>query len=183
MDRHIFFLTFVLLMSCEQKPKEQTEVSEQAGVPEQEVVQKTAEVEVMDFQQLQPLLSAKEGKTTIVNFWATWCKPCLKELPYFEEINDSLGSSGVEVILVSLDFPKKLDTQLRPFVEEHQLGSRVILLDDPRENVWIPKVDSTWTGALPATLIINKGARKFYEKSFDRATLQSELTTFLNPES
>ena len=166
MTRYFVFLSLLVLLSCKQKTEEK--------------IKESATVEVMNFKQLEPLLTAKEDKTTIVNFWATWCKPCLEELPYFEEINDSLGGSEVEVILVSLDFPKKLDAQLVPYVEEHQLGSRVILLDDPRENIWIPKVDSTWSGALPATLIINKYRRKFYEKSFDRASLKTEISTFLN---
>ena len=175
--RHFLLITLCLVCAISCKKQPQADVSE--------IVSKEAsmKVEVFDFAALEPLLQADENRTRIINFWATWCKPCLEELPYFEEINDSLGGSEVEVILVSLDFPKKLETQLIPYVEKHGLKSKVILLDDPRENIWIPKVDSTWSGALPATLIINKDKRKFYEMSFDRSTLKSELTTFLNTAS
>ena len=149
--RYNFLILLILgcMISCSKK--QQTDGS----------TEPSTSVEVFDFNGLEPLLQASGDKTRVINFWATWCKPCLEELPYFEEINDSLGGDGVEVILVSLDFPKKLESQLIPFIEEHKLGSRVILLDDPRENVWIPKVDSSWSGALPATLIINKKRRKF----------------------
>ena len=171
--RYNFLILLILgcMMSCSKK--QQTDGS----------TEPPKSVEVYDFNGLEPLLQASGDKTRVINFWATWCKPCLEELPYFEEINDSLGGDELEVILVSLDFPKKLESQLIPFIEEHELGSRVILLDDPRENVWIPKVDSSWSGALPATLIINKNRRKFYEKSFDRASLRKEIKTFLNPAS
>ena len=167
--RHIFLFVLILLFAISCKEKHRSEEPEAS----------TTQVEVYDFARLEPLLKADNDRTKVINFWATWCKPCLEELPYFEEINDSLGGSELEVILVSLDFPKKLETQLIPFVKENGLKSRVILLDDPRENLWIPQVDSTWSGALPATLIINKDRREFYEKSFDRASLKKEITTFL----
>ncbi len=85
------------------------------------------------------------------------------------------------MILVSLDFPSKLESQLIPFVKERGLEPQVVLLDDPHENDWIPKVDSTWSGAIPATLFLKDGERKFFEKSFTRASLFREVTKFIKP--
>ena len=106
------------------------------------------------------------GKPALVHFWATWCKPCIDELPFFEELNDSLGGKELEVLLVSLDFRDKLESQLMPFVAERRLESEVLLLDDPHENEWIPRVDSSWSGAIPATLILQGPKREFFDKTW-----------------
>ena len=122
-------------------------------------------------------MSSKTDKTLVVNFWATWCKPCIKELPYFEAAQTKY-KEDIRVILVSLDFPEKLESQLIPFVNENAIHSQVVLLDDPYENEWIPKVDSTWSGAIPATLIISGSKKVFYEKSFTQEELENEILKF-----
>jgi len=141
---------------------------------------KNEKIEVVNFEQLEAILDQKDDKIRIVNFWATWCKPCIEELPFFEELNDSLGGRELEVLLVSLDFPDKLESQLIPFVAERRLESEVLLLDDPHENEWIPKIDSSWSGAIPATLILHGPKREFFEKSFTRASLFKEVSKFIN---
>ena len=134
-------------------------------------------IEVLNLSELEPLLkNADAEKTYVINFWATWCAPCIKELPYFQELHES--QEDIEVILVSLDFPDKLESQLIPFIEKNKITPQVILLDDPDENTWIPAVDSTWSGALPATIIYNKNKRSFYEQSFTKEGLMSEVEKF-----
>ncbi|MCI2230137.1 TlpA family protein disulfide reductase [Polaribacter sp. MSW13] len=140
---------------------------------------KVTSVKSYTYNELKPLLEKNDGTTYIINFWATWCGPCVKELPYFEKINKEY--KNVEVILVSLDFPKQVEKKLIPFINKKKLQSQVIHLDDINEDVWIKAIDSTWSGAIPATLIYNTKNRKFYEKSFDYKTLENELKTFLKP--
>jgi thiol-disulfide isomerase/thioredoxin len=137
-------------------------------------------VKTYTYNELKPLLEKNDGKTYIINFWATWCAPCVKELPYFEKINQEYSDKNVEVLLVSLDFPKQVDKKLIPFINKRKLKSEVVLLDDINENVWIKAIDESWSGAIPATIIYNKNNRKFYEQSFDYKTLKNELRTFLN---
>jgi len=81
--------------------------------------------------------------------------------------------------LVSLDFPKQLESKVIPFVEDRNIKSQVLLLKDPDANNWIPKVDSSWTGAIPATLIYKADNRKFYERSFTYEELENELNLIL----
>jgi len=81
--------------------------------------------------------------------------------------------------LVSLDFPDKLDSNLIPFIKKNSIQPKVILLDAPNENEWIPKIDESWSGAIPATLIYNKNKRSFYEQSFTREELINELERFI----
>lgn len=135
------------------------------------------EIEVYNFAELEPLLSADDDLTYVVNFWATWCKPCIEELPYFEALQAE-NSESIKVILVSLDFPEKLKSQVKPFVKKRNIKSQVILLDDPYENEWIPKVDEAWSGAIPATLIFNKSKKAFYEGSFTPESLNEEIIKF-----
>ena len=139
-----------------------------------------SEIPTLDYKELKPLLNKKDNKTYVVNFWATWCGPCVKELPYFEKLNKDYKDNNVEVILVSLDFPKMKERKLIPYVEKQNIQSKVIHFDDVNEQYWIADIDESWTGAIPATLIYNKDKRKFYEQSFTQEELEQELQTFLN---
>ena len=151
------------------------------------VVKKVAEkidvsdikIETYNFEQLEPLLHLKDDKTYVINFWATWCKPCIEELPAFEKLNQKYKDKNVEVILVSLDFPKQVEKRLKPFIKKKNLQSRVIFFNDVNEDVWIKKIDENWGGAIPVTLIYNKDKRMFYQESFDYKKLENEVLTFI----
>ena len=136
---------------------------------------KSSDIPSMSYAQLKPLLHQTGDKIYVVNFWATWCAPCIKELPYFETVNKL---QEVEVLLVSLDFPKHKNKRLIPFVEKHKLQSQVVHLDDANENFWINDIASEWSGALPATLIYTQNKRKFYEQSFTQEEIINEINLF-----
>jgi len=136
-------------------------------------------VQSYTYNELKTLLEKNDGKTYVINFWATWCAPCVKELPAFEKINKEYATKNVTVILVSLDFPKQIAKRLIPFINKKKLQSKVVLLNDINEDFWIKAIDSTWSGAIPATIIYNGKDRKFYEQSFDYDQLETELQPFL----
>jgi thiol-disulfide isomerase/thioredoxin len=136
-------------------------------------------VPVYTFNELEPLLHLKNDTTYVVNFWATWCKPCVKELPAFEKLNEKYTNQKVKVVLVSLDFVKNYDSRLLPFIEENKIQSEVVLLNDPKSNVWIDKVSPLWSGAIPATLIYNSSKRQFFEQSFSFKMLENDVKQFL----
>ncbi|PWD98612.1 TlpA disulfide reductase family protein [Marinilabilia rubra] len=122
------------------------------------------EIKVSDFEGLEPALYKSNDTTYVINFWATWCKPCVEEMPGFLEAATAMKSEKVRFIFVSLDFPGQIDARLKPFVKKHDMADMVILLDDPDSNSWIEKVHPQWSGAIPATLIYNSVDRDFYEK-------------------
>lgn len=132
-------------------------------------------VKAYDYEGLQYFLNRKNDTTYVVNFWATWCQPCVKELPAFEQLNENFKKQKVKVLLVSLDMAKMAETKLLPFIKDKKLKSKVIMMRDPDANSWIGKVSGDWSGAIPATLIYNKKARKFYERSFTASELEKEL--------
>lgn len=138
------------------------------------------EVASFNFDGLSPIFNQKDTTTYVINFWATWCLPCVKELPYFEKLNEVYKDKNVKLILVSLDFPKKIETQLLPFLERKKVSSTVYVLDDPNANTWIEKVNEEWSGAIPATIIYKGDNQKFFEQSFTYEELEKELLLILN---
>lgn len=122
-------------------------------------------------------IEQSEDTTYIVNFWATWCAPCVKELPLFEEITEEYASDKIKVLLVSLDLKRDVDTRLKSFLEKKNLKSEVLFLDEKDPNEWIPKVTDQWEGVIPATWIVqaHKGPKIFYAKSFEDDELKSLL--------
>lgn len=127
------------------------------------VSSKAQEVGLINRAELYALLAKSDDTVRVVNFWATWCGPCVAELPHLEKLERQKGTDALQVILVSLDFPSQLQRKVIPFVKKRKLQSRVLLLDGGDPNEWIDKVEPRWTGSIPATLFLYKGRRIFYE--------------------
>ena len=136
-------------------------------------------IEVVDFDGLYSKIDLSVDKTYVINFWATWCAPCVKELPHFEEVNNELKYKNTEVILVSLDFPSQIESKLKPYLKKNKIKSKVILLDDSKMNTWVPKVSEQWDGGIPATLIVNASNYNFYPKPFKKEELFTEINKVL----
>jgi len=134
-----------------------------------------------DYKTFEYFLRQQNDTTYVVNFWATWCKPCVEELPNFEKLNSNYKDKKVKVILVSMDMSKQVETNLLPFIKRKKLQSKVIYLNDPDANAWIEKVDKSWSGAIPATVIYKNNERKFYEQSFTYEALEKEVQSITSP--
>ena len=111
--------------------------------------------------------------------WATWCAPCIKELPYFEQLHKE--NKKVKVILVSLDSQKDLEKKLIPFIERKKITAEVLLLSDKDYNTWLSKIDKDWSGAIPATLLLEGKKHLFAEREFENFTeLNDYVNSFIN---
>lgn len=139
----------------------------------------TESIPVLDFDQFEHMLYRDTDSVYVVNFWATWCAPCVREIPYFEALHERYASQGVRVVLVSLDFPNHLHSRLIPFIQERDMQSQVLLLDDANANRWIPMVDERWNGAIPATLIYRRDFRTFREGVISLAELEEIIHPLL----
>ncbi|WP_241910394.1 TlpA family protein disulfide reductase [Pseudotamlana carrageenivorans] len=180
MKLNVLFVAILIMASCS-KVKKKEDLSERVtndSVQEKTQVEKF-NLEVYDFNGFEKFLNEENDKIHVINFWATWCGPCVKELPYFEKINETYKDKNVEVLLVSLDLPHQYETKLKPFIIDKKIKSRVIALDDPDMNTWIPKVDATWSGSIPATIIYKNNQRAFFEQSFTLESLEKAIKPFL----
>ena len=155
----VLFAAAVFLASCAPEKKD---------APEQKINDAPAsELTVYErFDDFAPLLDVQNDTLYVFNFWATWCAPCVEEMPYFETLHEKTAGKKVKVCLVSLDFKKDLDRKLRPFLAEKKLQATVLMLADGRYNDWIDRVSPEWSGAIPATLLLKEGKRAFYGEQF-----------------
>lgn len=131
---------------------------------------------VVKFDRIEKIITTKTDEVQVINFWATWCAPCVKELPLFEKLGAE--RPGVKVTLVSLDFADKIET-VNAFMTRKSIKSETVLLDEIDYNTWIDKVDASWQGAIPATLIVNTrtGRRKFVERELADGELQQLIAS------
>lgn len=118
-------------------------------------------IEVVKFDQLEKRWTKNNDTLYVINYWATWCKPCVEELPYFIKLENEMKDNKFKLILVSLDFPRQKDIRVVPFLEKRNISTEVVILDDD-ENVWINKVNKDWDGAIPVTQFIKNGKQEFY---------------------
>jgi thiol-disulfide isomerase/thioredoxin len=137
-------------------------------------------VSVLNFSQLEPRLNQKNDTVYLVNFWATWCAPCVAELPAIKAVEEKYRNKKFKVLLVSLDMPGQLKSRLIPFLLSKKVTSEVVLLDDPKQNVWIDKVDPNWSGEIPFTVIYGKNFRETHSQAFDFKTLDQIVKQKLN---
>ena len=119
--------------------------------------------------------------TYVINFWATWCDPCVKELPDFERLNNNYKNRKVKVILVSIDFMTDYETRVVPFVEKKQLKSEVMMLNESKPNDFINKINPRWQGSIPSTMIINNAQKysDFFEKPVTYEFLEIKVKALL----
>lgn len=134
-------------------------------------------VPILKITDLEKRIKNDSDTTYIVNFWATWCAPCVKELPDFDSIAKTYKSEKIKVLLVTMDFKEELKNKVLPFIVAKKIYSEVLLLDEVNGNYFIPKISDAWSGALPATLIINqkKKFNHFFEKKLTYEFLKSEI--------
>jgi thiol-disulfide isomerase/thioredoxin len=141
-----------------------------------------AQVPMVNTEWISYMKEHKSDTVYVINFWATWCKPCIEELPYFEQLTAKYSNKNLKVILVSCDFKKQLDSRLIPFIKEKNIQSQVVFMDESNANKWIDKVDPRFSGAIPATLIVHgsSGFRYFNEGEMTFEELEKNVKPLIH---
>jgi thiol-disulfide isomerase/thioredoxin len=126
---------------------------------------------------VEQYMKAGNGEILVLNFWATFCKPCVAEIPSFIKIADKYKEQKVKLLLISLDLPSFYPTKVAGFAKKHKFKTPIVWLDETNADYFCPKIDKNWSGSIPGTLIINTqtGYRKFFEEEMDAVTFENEL--------
>lgn len=126
-----------------------------------------------------------ESKTPLViNFWATFCIPCIEELPYFLEAANTYKKDSLTLLLVSLDLEDEYPAGIQKFMNKHKIQVPVAWLDETNADYFLPKIDKNWEGAIPATLFINNatGYRSFKGDQLSKEELNLTIRQMLQPQ-
>lgn len=121
------------------------------------------------------------SQPTVINFWATFCKPCVKEIPYFQEVVKKYKAEGVQFILVSLDLKEAYPGKIKLFAAQRKFTAPLYYLDETNADLFCPVVDRAWSGAIPASLFINnkKNYHRFFEEELSKEKFETELKAML----
>jgi len=139
--------------------------------------QKIKSVKITDLEKI-----IAESKTPLlVNFWATWCKPCIEEIPYFQKVVQEHSKDSVQLILVSLDYKEEFPTGIAATAKKRKFTVPILWLDEINADYFCPKIDPKWSGAIPASLFINNKTiyRKFFEEQLSQENLKKEIMAIL----
>ena len=138
-------------------------------------------VKQMNIADLEAYISKSE-KPLVINFWATFCSPCIAEIPHFQNTIKEKYDGLVDLILVSLDLPDYYPSKIKSFVNQRNFSAPVVWLNETNADYFCPKIDHKWSGAIPATLMVNNKTRyrKFYEQQLTAVEFERELKGLSN---
>lgn len=135
-------------------------------------------VETIKFSDLQDKILYTDAPLTVFNFWATWCKPCILEMPHFDNLEAE--NKDIKVYFISLDFKQDFE-KVEKFLAKRNFKSEVFYLDEKDPDSYLRKVSPNWSGAIPATLFVTDlGKTFFHEKAFSKEELQNTVEKYLN---
>jgi thiol-disulfide isomerase/thioredoxin len=171
-------LIFITLLAACKSDIEQFQI--ERAVPIDVITSEGVSIEVYDFPNLNTMLEYDHDTLYPFNFWATWCQPCVNEIPYLDMIDSAYSDKAVRVVLISLNFVEDTEDLLIPFIIDKKIQSKVVLLDETKGDTWMPKVDPSWDGSIPATMFKHKDNKKFRVHAYTYEELVEEVEAFLS---
>jgi thiol-disulfide isomerase/thioredoxin len=135
----------------------------------------------IDIPRLEALINGNQGKVTIVNFWATWCPPCLKEFPDIIKLYNQYHDRGLEVVAISMNEPEEME-DIAAFIQDHNPPFPVYLAATLDETFY-SGIGNDWQGLIPLTLIFDTEGKSahFHLKEVNFAGLEQDISALLPP--
>jgi thiol-disulfide isomerase/thioredoxin len=137
------------------------------------------QVHFVDREWITSMKNNRNDTVYVINFWATWCQPCVAEIPQFEKLHASHLRDKVKVIMVSCDFSKQVNSRVKPFVAKRKMKAYIAFMNESNPDNWVGRVDPAWQGDIPATWIICGAAG--YRKFFSGETTFEALESYIKP--
>jgi len=103
-------------------------------------------------------IAALRGRVVLLNVWATWCVPCLKEIPDLLQIEAELGARGLTVLGLSIDEPADV-TRVEAFRQKYFAGFRSLVRNSTDMDAAVSVVDPAWNEVVPTTYLIGRDGR------------------------
>ena len=113
-------------------------------------------ITIHSISKIDSLRDESKNKVIMFNFWASWCKPCVKEFPDLIKLNQNYQDKGFVLILISLDFPDDVEGKVKPFLKSSNVNFPVYFGDFKNPDNVMNYFDPKWDGAIPATFIYDK---------------------------
>ena len=126
---------------------------------------------------VEKYMNSGKDEVLVINFWATFCKPCVAEIPSFIAVTNQYKDQHVKLLLVSLDLPSFYPKKIADFAKKHEFNTNIVWLEETNADYFCPKIDQKWSGSIPATLIINPktGYRKFFEEEIEKEKFEAAV--------
>ena len=120
---------------------------------------------------------AKDDSVLVMSFWATFCKPCVEEIPYLQSITEKYKGQRAKLFLVSLDLPEFFPAKIEAYAKSKDFYVPMAWLNETNADYFCPKIDKGWDGSIPCTLIVNnkKGYRHFIDHQMKPEEFEGEL--------
>jgi thiol-disulfide isomerase/thioredoxin len=133
-------------------------------------------VGILTFEELEKSTLKNNDTLYVVNFWATWCRPCVTEMPFFFETAKKNADQKVKVVFASLNSLKEMET-VQKFTDTRNILQPVFILNAGNPNVWLDKVDKSWDGSIPATVMYKNNKKVFFREG---EFTQTEIDSVIN---
>ena len=118
----------------------------------------------------------------LINFWATWCKPCVKEFPELVKLYNNYKDKGFEIVFISVDVPEDVEPKVVPFLKKQDVDFVSYYNKFERPDELINYIDKNWEGAIPSTYIYDKDGKLTADILGSRSyeDFEKEITKSLN---
>jgi len=136
------------------------------------VGKEASSVTIVSAEEVRDAVHAGQGRVTLVNFWATWCPPCVAELPYFAEVYENYDRDKVHFLSITADHPETLDDAVKPFLEQRELPFPILMMDAQPDDI-TEVLETPFPGNLPVTLVYDANGN--IAQRWDREVTYEEL--------